>query len=130
MKTLNLLEQMSSLIRQPELRVRVEHENLETVYLEPTSDGRVIVHDRAHVHTYLSSNDDKTYRDWGKLGVAHIRNHCDRLGLSLENQFGDDSEPSYRICSRATTDLEVAELVNRVAVCQDAIFQSAYRDQS
>ena len=128
MKTLLLLEQLSSLIRQPELKVRVGHENLETVYLEPASNGRVLIHDRGHAYTYLSTNEDQAYRDWANLGVDHIRQHCNPLGLSLENLLGDASEPGFCICGWAETDLEVAELVNRVAICQDAIFQSAYRD--
>ena len=128
MKTLLLLEQLSSLTRQPRLKVRVEHENLETVYLEPISDGRVLVYDRGHAHNYLSEDGDRVYRDWADLGVEHIRQHCDRLELTLENLLGDDSDPGYCICGRASTDLEVAELVNRVAICQDDIFRSAYRD--
>lgn len=127
MKTLSLFDQLGSLIRQPQLKLRIEHDNLETVYIEPTSDGMVLVHDWGHAHTYLSKNNDQTYRDWSELGLEHLRQHCDRLGLSLENLLGDESDPSYSICARATTDLEVAELVNRVAICQDAIFQSAYR---
>lgn len=123
-----LFEQLSSLIRQPKLKVRVDHDNLETVYLEPTTDGRVLVYDRGHAYSYLSTNGDRTYRDWDDLGVEHIRQHCVRLELSLENLLGDDSDPGLCICGRADTDLEVAELVNRVAICQDAIFQSAYRD--
>ena len=130
MKTLLIFEQLSSLIRQPKLKVRVDHENLETVYLEPTSDGNVLVHDRGHAHTYLSTKNDRTYRDWAELGIEHIRQHCDRLELSLENLLGDDSDPGFCICGRANTDLEVAELVNRVAICQDEIFQSAYRDSN
>ncbi len=128
MKTTSLLEQLSLLIRQPVLKVRVEHENLETVYFEPTSDGKILVHDRGHAHTYLSTRNDLTYKDWNELGISHLQNHCDRFGLSLENLLGDDADPCFSICSRATTDLELAELVNRVAACQDSIFQSAYRD--
>ena len=128
MKTRQLFERLSALIRQPQLKVRVEHENLETVYLEPTSEGEILVHDRAHAHTYLSTRSDQTYRDWADLGIEHIRHHCDRLGLSLENLLGDETDPGYCICGRGKTDLEVAELVNRVAVCQDEIFRSAYRD--
>lgn len=128
MKTLFLFEQLSSLIRQAELKIRVEHDNLETVYLEPTSDGRVLIFDRGNAHTYLSTENDQTYRDWADLGIEHIRQHCDRLELSLENLLGDESDPGFCICGRAETDLEVAELVNRVAICQDEIFQSAYRE--
>ena len=128
MKTIQLLEQLSFLIRQPALKIRVDHENLETVYLEPTADRRVLIHDRGHAHTYLSTKDDQAYRDWGELGVEHIRDHCERLELSLENLLGDDSDPGFCICGRAETDFEVAELVNRIAICQDAIFQSAYRE--
>ncbi len=122
------VEQLSALIRQSELKVRVDHDNLETVYLEQTPDGKVLVHDGGHAHNYLSTAGDRTYRDWAELGVEHIRQHCDRLGLSLENPLGDDSDPGLCICGRADTDSQVAELVNRVAVCQDDIFQSAYRD--
>ena len=51
--------------------------------------------------------------------TMHRRDHCERLGLSLENLLGDDDDPGYCICGRASTDLEVAELVNRIADCQD-----------
>ncbi|EKK02386.1 hypothetical protein RBSH_02295 [Rhodopirellula baltica SH28] len=128
METQQVLQRLATLIRQPELKVRVEHENLETVYLEPTAEGEILVHDRGHAHTYLSTGGDQTYLDWSELGVEHIRRHCDRLQLSLENRLGDETDPGYCICGRAKTDLEVAELVNRVAVCQDEIFQSAYRN--
>ena len=128
MKTTQLLEQLSSLTRQPTLRIRVEHENLETVYFESTSDGQILVHDRGHAYCYLSEKNDLTYRNWNELGIDHLRQHCTPLGLSLENLIGDEERPCFSICGRATTDLELAELINRVAVCQDAIFQSAYRE--
>lgn len=128
MRTLGAFSQLKSLLRQNTLKLRVEHENLETVYLEPTSDGRILVHDRAHAHTYLSTKQDKTFLDWSDLGIEHIRMQCDLLGLSLENLLGDDNDPGYCICGRASTDLEVAELVNRIAECQDKIFESAYRN--
>lgn len=128
MKTRHLLDQLCGLIRQPKLTIRVDHENLETVFLEPTNDGRILIHDRGHAFDYLSTNDDRTYRDWSNLGVEYIRQHCDELNLSIENLLGEESDPGYCICGRANTDLEVAELVNRVAACQDQVFQSAYRD--
>lgn len=55
MRTLDAFSQLESLLRQNTLKLRIEHENLETVYLEPTSDGRILVHDRAHAYTYLST---------------------------------------------------------------------------
>jgi len=128
METLEILNRLSELIQQPQLRVRVEHENLETIYLERTSEGEILVHDQAHAHTYLSTHSDQTYRDWSELGIEYIRHHCDHLRLSLENLLGDEADPGYCICGRAKTDLEVAELVNRVAVCQDEIFRSALRN--
>lgn len=130
MQTIDAFNKLRSLLRQNTLKLRVEHENLETVYLEPDADGRILVHDRAHAHTYLSTKQDATFMDWADLGVEHIRNHCKRLGLKLENLLGDDDDPGYCICGRASTDLEVAELVNRIAECQDKIFESAYRNPS
>ena len=130
MKTLDLFGQLSSLMRQPTLKIRVEHENLETVYVEPAGDGRILIHDRAHAYSYLSTGKDSTYRDWADLGVDYLSHHCDQLNLTLENLLGDESGPGFCICAWATTDLEVAELVDRVAVCQDAIFQGAYRNTS
>ncbi len=67
MRTLLLFEQLASLIRQPKLKVRINHSNLETVYIEPTSDGKVLVHDRGHAHSYLSTQNDRTYQDWSEL---------------------------------------------------------------
>ena len=128
MKTFEIFEQLQLIMRQPKLKIRVDHENLETVYLEPAADGKILVHDRGHAHTYLSNNDDSTYKKWDELGVGYIQNHCDQFQLSLENLLGDNTDPGYCVCGRATTDLEVAELVNRVAACQDAIFQAAYLD--
>lgn len=100
------------------------------LFISKRPGGHVLVHDRGHAHTYLSTEGDQTYREWNDLGVEHIREHCNRLGLTLENLLGDDSDAGFCICGRATTDLEVVELVSRVAECQDAIFQSAYRDQN
>ena len=73
MKTLELFEQMRSLSQQTNLSIRIEHENLETVYLEPTADQRVLIYDRAHAYSYLSANNDSTYRDWSELGIQHLR---------------------------------------------------------
>ena len=129
MQTVDFLKHIESVLRQTALKVRVDHENLETVYFESTSEGRVLVHDRGHVHGYLSSDKDVTYRSWSDLGVEFIREHCGRYMLTLENLIGDDDDPCYWICCRGVSDLEVAELVNRVADCQDAIFQAAYRDE-
>ena len=128
MKTFEIFEQLQLIMRQPKLKIRVDHENLETVYLEPAADGKILVHDRGHAHAYLSNNDDSTYKKWDELGVGYIQNHCDQFQLSLENLLGDNTDPGYCVCGRATTDLEVAELVSRVAACQDAIFQAAYFD--
>jgi hypothetical protein len=128
MKTLQLFEQLSTTTRQSKLRIRVEHENLETVYFEPTLDGRILVHDRGHAHTYLSTRGDKAYRDWKDLGLAYLRQHCDEASLSLENLIGDETDPCFSICSWATTDQEVAKLIDRVAACLDAIFEAAYRE--
>ncbi len=127
MKTVKLFEQLSAQLHQSDFKIQVNHENLETVYVEATPDGRVLIHDHAHAHTYLSADGDCTYRDWTDLGLSHLQQHCDQLELSLENLFGDDSDPGFCICGRASTDDEVAEFVNRVAFCQDAIFQSALR---
>lgn len=61
METQQVLDRLAKLIRQPELKVRVEHENLETVYLEATAEGEILVHDRrSHAHTYLSTGGDQT----------------------------------------------------------------------
>ena len=128
MKTFEIFEQLQLIMRQPKLKIRVDHENLETVYLEPAADGMILVHDRGHAHTYLSNSDDSTYKKWDELGVGYIQNHCDQFQLSLENLLGDNTDPGYCVCGRATTDHEVAELVNRVAACQDAIFQAAHFD--
>ena len=108
------------------LKIRVEHENLETVYVAPDGD-QILVYDHGHAYSYLFEHDDSTYRDWSELGVEHLRRHCDQHQLSFENLLGDDADPGFCICGRANTDLEVAELVNRVAICQDEIFESAGR---
>lgn len=130
MTMLALFEQLRGLIGQSKLKVRIDHENLETVYIEPTAAGDILVHDGGHAYAYLSTDADRTYRDWAELGVCFIREHCVRHHLSLENLLGDDADLGFCICGRANTDFEVAELVNRVAICQDEIFQSAYRDRA
>ena len=122
-----LFARLLILTQQSELKISVKHSNLETVYLEVASENEVLVHDRGYVHDYLSTEGDSTYRDWSELGMNHIRSHCDRLQLSLENLLGDKNGPQY-ICGRAKSDSKVLELVDRVATCQDEIFRTAMRD--
>ncbi|HBE69213.1 MAG TPA: hypothetical protein DDW52_13775 [Planctomycetaceae bacterium] len=127
METQKLLHRLAALIEQPRIKLRVEHENLETVYIETTPENEILVHDRGYAHAYLLTDENQVYRDWADLGIEFIRSHCESHRLSLENLHGDQTDEVFCICGRATTDLQIAELVNRVAACQDELFHSAYR---
>ncbi len=122
MLTFELLRQLKTALRQRQSSIRIDHVNLETVYVDLTDDCRVLVHDRGYVYNYLSGPENRNYHDWSRFGIEKLRTHCDQHSLRLED-LSDEDDASYRISGIATTDDELAELVDRVAACQDAIFE-------
>ena len=117
---------------QRRVAVKVDCNNLETVYIEQDTDGRFVVSDRYETFAYLSESTD-TYLSIAELGKATVEKCCVQLNVALIDlspDDGDDTAHEWKaIGTYATTNVQVRVAVGAVAACVDAIFDYAMKRQ-
>lgn len=121
----NLLDRISAILQCPNLTIRIDHENLETVYVTQENDGSFLISDRSRTFDYLENSKDK-YRTPNEIKTS-ISEICARHDVELVDICADDADllPSMWLMRRAKTDDEVRRSVSCVAACIDEIFHRA-----
>ena len=121
----NLLDRISAILQCKSLTIRIDHENLETVYVTREDDGSFLINDRGNTFDYLENGKDD-YLVPTKLEPS-ISEICAKHNVELVDICADDPNllPSMWIMRRAKTDEEVRRAVSSVAACVDEVFDRA-----
>lgn len=125
-----LLDCLRAEVGQNRVSIRIDCENLETVFLEQLADGRLLVYDRYETLSYIREHSDTTYMSMNDLGIDRIRQICDSYRVTLADVFPDDeyeedSQEQLAVAQYIHVEDTVADVVQRVSGAIDAIFEAA-----
>ena len=121
----DLFDRLSAILQSEKLTIRVDHDNLETVYITRENDGTFLISDRNRTFDYLENGKDN-YLTPNELDPS-IDEICVRNDVELIDIDANDPEllPNMTILRRAKTDEQVRQAVSSVAACIDEIFDQA-----
>jgi hypothetical protein len=126
---LNLLARAGRLAGQSRVVLRVDADNLETVYLEADAES-VIAHDRGETFYYLAvtaaGSGDTTYRPWSKA-VAGSALTGSPVTLVDES---DSHSQAFRLVLPIVGDMSVRAAVSAMSTAIDRIFHEHLVDES
>ena len=118
---LALLQELRTSLGQPDVTLRVDHDNTETVYLG-IEGGSLVVHDRGETFYYLAvegpATDDQTFRPWSRADAVEAAR---ARGVDLEDESDEDGE-GYRLGLRLAPHAGVRDAVDRVAEAISDVF--------
>lgn len=121
----NLLDRMSAVLQCKALTIRIDHDNLETVYVAREADGTFLISDRNYTFDSLESGKDNDLAA-NELEPC-ISQVCAKHNVELVDVDADDPDllPNMTIMRRAKTDEEVRQAISSVAACVDEVFDRA-----
>jgi phosphopantothenate synthetase len=117
-----LLADARRLIGQQDVALRVDAENLETVYVSE-QNGELLAHDRGETFMYLVGERDPTYQAWS---ADSARSALEGLAVAVVGE-SDDDEASYQIQAVITDSTGIAAVVAMIAEAIDRVFHAHLR---
>jgi hypothetical protein len=111
---------------QKSVSIKCDCKNLETVYVQVDTFGRVLVTDDYRTFKYLSESGNSTYVAVESIDMARVRRLCDQLRVELRSA-PPDGYPSL-VCVLPPSE-PLADAVERVADAIEGVFALAMRGE-
>jgi len=119
-----LLNKLRDALRQPDVTVRCQCDNLETVYIFADQGGGVRVTDDHRTFQYLDTCGNSCYVPVESLDMTVVQRLCEELRVELKPPPPDGYPSIECIVSNGHP---VADSVERVAQAVDRVFELAMR---